>query len=351
MKQYHDLLEDILENGVQKGDRTTVGTLSVFGRQLRFDLQDGFPIVNTKPVWFKGIVVELLWFLRGDSNIKYLVDNGCNIWNEDSFNYYAKLCFQQGILRRATYKQFVEALKNSISWTKLSEPELPNGYTLGDTGKQYPWLWRHWEKITYNRTTHEYEDWISIDQISNLVEGLKNNPMSRRHIISAWNPATLDEMALPACHSFVQFNVRPNPKLSGTTYYLDCKFTMRSVDCMLGLPFNIASYALLTHIIARICDMEVGELICDLGDTHIYNNHIEASKEQLSRDPEKYKLPELEINEGLISDIECFSGYKDRSGYTVDELIEHLEIDDFTLINYQHYPKLESETKLNTGLK
>lgn len=340
-KQYHDLLQSILDNGVEKesGRDNMPNTLSTFGNQLKFNLQDGFPIVNTKHVSFKNIVIELLWFLRGDSNIKYLVENNCNIWSEDAYNYYVKRCEQENKEPILDFKEFqISILENDIC------NELEN-YRYGDTGEQYPKLWRHWFKLDKMDNTNNLENpenWLfnEVDQIANLIEGLKNNPFSRRHILTAWNPATLDNMALPACHSFVQFNVRPLElqEMHNITaeYKLDCKFTMRSTDIMLGLPYNIASYALLTHILAKICNMEIGNLIADLGDTHIYVNHIDAAKEQLERDPNKYKLPTLRIDYNF-------------EGFELDH-IHDIHYSEFTLENYQHYPKLKNKTPLNTGL-
>lgn len=318
MKQYHDLLQHILDNGVVKesGRSNMPNTLSVFGYQMRFDLREGFPMVTTKNVSFKNIVVELLWFLKGNSNIKYLVDNGCNIWNEDAYNYYKK---RGGLL---SFKEFIDSIGKRCG---------VSGITLGDTGEQYPKLWRKWIGQTMFTPDAGYHE-QHIDQIAELIKGLKNNPMSRRHIITAWNPATVNDMALPACHSFVQFNVREYQKLSGSYKVLDCQLYQRSADSVLGVPYNIASYALLTHIIAKVCDMEVGNFVHSIGDAHIYENHINAVKEQLSRNPDLYGLPKLIIDSGLTD-------------------IEELQIDDILLHNYQHYPKLLNPTPLNTGLK
>jgi thymidylate synthase len=232
LRNYLDLLQEVLDNGVKKEDRTGTGTLSVFGRQLRFDLSKGFPLVTTKRIHLKSVVHELLWFLRGDTNIHYLKEHGVRIWDE---------------------------------WADEN----------GDLGPVYGSQWRSWET----------PDGRTIDQIQQVVDGIKKNPDSRRHLVSAWNVAVIDEMKLPPCHFVFQFYVA-NGKLS-------CMLTMRSVDTFLGLPFNIASYALLTHMIAQQCDLEVGEFVWSGGDVHIYSNHLEQVKLQLTRDP--LPLPKLNI--------------------------------------------------------
>ncbi|MET3209558.1 UNVERIFIED_CONTAM: thymidylate synthase [Paenibacillus sp. PvR008] len=232
MRNYLELLKDILENGVKKEDRTGTGTLSVFGRQLRFDLTKGFPLVTTKRVHLKSVIHELLWFLRGDTNISYLKENGVTIWDE---------------------------------WADEQ----------GNLGPVYGSQWRAWE------TT----DGQHIDQITNVIEAIKNNPDSRRHIVSAWNVAEIDSMKLPPCHFVFQFYVAGGK--------LSCMLTMRSVDTFLGLPFNIASYALLTHMVAQQCGLEPGEFIWSGGDVHIYSNHMQQVHTQLERDP--YPLPQLKI--------------------------------------------------------
>lgn len=255
MKQYHDLLEDILNNGERKDDRTGVGTISVFARQLRFNLANGFPAITTKKLAWKAVVSELLWFIEGTGDERRLAeilygrpDSGrSTIWTGNA---------------QAAY------------WT-------PKAKYDGDLGRVYGVQWR---------------DWRGVDQLSNLIDGIKKDPNGRRHIITAWNVDELDQMALPPCHVLAQFYVS-NGKLS-------CHMYQRSVDVFLGLPFNIASYALLTHMIARVCDLDVGELIISTGDTHIYTNHVEQVKEQLSR--EEYPLPTLWLNPN-IKDIDGFS--------------------------------------------
>ncbi|WP_068499908.1 thymidylate synthase [Paenibacillus kribbensis] len=232
MRNYLELLEDILENGVKKEDRTGTGTLSVFGKQLRFDLAKGFPLVTTKRVHLKSVIHELLWFLRGDTNISYLKENGVTIWDE---------------------------------WADEQ----------GNLGPVYGSQWRSWE------TT----DGQHIDQIANVIEAIKNNPDSRRHIVSAWNVAQIESMKLPPCHFVFQFYVAGGK--------LSCMLTMRSVDTFLGLPFNIASYALLTHMVAQQCNLEPGEFIWSGGDVHIYSNHMQQVHTQLEREP--YPLPQLKI--------------------------------------------------------
>lgn len=232
MRNYLELLEDILENGVKKEDRTGTGTLSVFGRQLRFDLSKGFPLVTTKRVHLKSVIHELLWFLRGETNISYLKENGVTIWDE---------------------------------WADEQ----------GNLGPVYGSQWRSWETA----------DGQHIDQIANVIEAIKNNPDSRRHIVSAWNVAHIESMKLPPCHFVFQFYVAGGK--------LSCMLTMRSVDTFLGLPFNIASYALLTHMVAQQCNLEPGEFIWSGGDVHIYSNHMQQVHTQLEREP--YPLPQLKI--------------------------------------------------------
>ncbi len=260
MQQYHSLLQHILDHGVQKHDRTGTGTLSCFGYQMRFDLQKGFPLVTTKKVHLKSIIYELLWFLQGDTNIRYLKEHGVSIWDE---------------------------------WADAD----------GELGPVYGKQWRSWEGA----------DGKVVDQVSELIRQIKSNPDSRRLIISAWNVAELPKMALMPCHTIFQFYVAEGR--------LSCQLYQRSADVFLGVPFNIASYALLTLMIAQVCDLEPGEFIHSFGDVHIYNNHMEQVKLQLSREP--YPLPKMKLNPAV----------KDIFGF---------RFEDFTLENYQSHPAIKA---------
>ncbi|MBO4614752.1 MAG: thymidylate synthase [Bacteroidales bacterium] len=264
MKQYLDLLQRVLDEGVRKSDRTGTGTISVFGHQMRFNLQDGFPCLTTKKLHLKSIIHELLWFLAGDTNIKYLNDNGVRIWDE---------------------------------WADEN----------GDLGHVYGYQWRSWKT----------PDGQTIDQISNLVKSLKENPDSRRHIVSAWNVADIDNMALPPCHALFQFYVADGK--------LSCQLYQRSADLFLGVPFNIASYALLTMMLAQVCGYQYGEFIHTFGDAHIYLNHLEQVHTQLERTPRP--LPKMKINPN-VKDIFSF------------------KYEDFELVDYNPYPHIKAEVSV-----
>jgi len=257
--QYEDFMRYVYTNGVQKGDRTGTGTRSVFGHQMRFDLQEGFPLVTTKKVFLKAIIVELLWFLRGDSNVNWLQERGCTIWDE---------------------------------WARED----------GSLGPVYGVQWRSWPTPGGGH----------IDQIQQVMDTLKNNPDSRRIIVSAWNVAELDQMALMPCHAFFQFYVAP-PQKAGDKPKLSCQLYQRSADIFLGVPFNIASYALLTHMIAQQCDMDVGDFIWTGGDCHIYSNHHEQVELQLSRQPFAY--PTLNIKRKPASIFDYEYEYFEVTGY------------------------------------
>ena len=295
MKQYLDLLKRIKEEGVVKSDRTGTGTRSVFGHQMRFNLQEGFPLLTTKKVFLKGVIHELLWFLAGDTNIKYLVDNGVHIWDNDAYRYYNELCVRHGVLP-ATMEAFLEAAQNQI--------ESPiEGYTFGDLNHVYGYQWRSWPCGQSK----------SIDQIRQVIETIKHNPDSRRMIVSAWNVAEVEDMALPPCHVLFQFYVA-NGKLS-------CMLYQRSADTFLGVPFNIASYALLTMMIAQECGLEAGEFVHTLGDTHLYLNHMEQVEEQLSREPRA--LPTMKLNPDVKS-------------------VFDFKYEDFTLEGYDPHPTIKA---------
>ncbi|MBF2628361.1 thymidylate synthase [Listeria marthii] len=284
MKQYLDLEKYVLENGTQKGDRTGTGTISTFGYQMRFDLQEGFPIMTTKRVPFKLVVSELLWFLHGDTNIRYLLQHNNNIWNEWAFERFVKSDDYKGEdmtdfgLRAESDPAFKEVYQAEMSQFKkriLEDEAFANKY--GELGNIYGKQWREW-KTSQGET---------IDQLADLIEMIKTNPNSRRLIVSAWNPEDIPNMALPPCHSLFQFYVADGK--------LSCQLYQRSADIFLGVPFNIASYALLTHLIAREVGLDVGEFIHTMGDAHLYNNHIEQVKEQLSRTP--HALPKLVLSD------------------------------------------------------
>ncbi len=277
-KQYLALVADILANGTKSQDRTGTGTLKVFGRMLKFNLQDGFPLLTTKKVWFKGVKEELLWFIRGERNIRSLVLADVNIWNEWPFQKYLE---KTGLDKKypkyspkweEKMNNFIEKIKKDADFAKK----------WGDLGPVYGYQWRHWKS-----------EKVQIDQLKEAINLIKNQPHSRRIIVSAWDPAKIKETALPPCHLYFQFQVENN--------YLNCFMVQRSVDTFLGLPFNIASYALLTHIIANITNKKPGTLTMALADTHLYLNHIKQAKEQLRRKPKK--LPTLVINK-KIKDID-----------------------------------------------
>ena len=260
MKQYLDLMQKVLTEGQKKSDRTGTGTLSIFGHQMKFDLTEGFPLVTTKKVHLKSIIHELIWFLQGSTNISYLKENGVSIWDE---------------------------------WADEN----------GDLGPVYGAQWRSWPDGNNG----------SIDQIQNLINSINQNPDSRRHIVSAWNPAEVDNMALPPCHSLFQFYVA-NGELS-------CQLYQRSADIFLGVPFNIASYALLTHMIAQVCNLKVGEFVHTLGDAHLYTNHLDQAKLQLSRDTKN--LPVLKINPETKN-------------------LFDFKFEDFEILNYESHPSISA---------
>jgi thymidylate synthase len=260
MRQYLDLLQHILDHGVYKDDRTGTGTLSVFGYQTRFDLSQGFPLVTTKRIHLRSLIIELLWFLRGETNVRYLHEHGVTIWDE---------------------------------WADQN----------GELGPVYGYQWRFWPN----------PDGSSTDQISNVIQSIKDKPYSRRHVVVAYNPSSVDQMALPPCHAMFQFYVAGSK--------LSCQLYQRSADVFLGVPFNIASYALLTYMVAQQCDLDVGEFIWTGGDSHLYLNHLEQARLQLSRQP--FPLPQLHIRRKPAS-------------------IFDYEYEDFEVLNYQNHPAIKA---------
>ena len=293
MKQYLDLLRKISSEGVVRGDRTGTGTKGIFGYQMRFNLAEGFPLLTTKKVFLKGVIHELLWFLRGDTNIKYLVENGVHIWDSDAFRYYNELCVKHGVLP-VDLDTFLQA----------AGVESPiEGYRFGDLNHVYGYQWRSWPKASGE----------VVDQIQSVIDTLKTNPTSRRMIVSAWNVADVEDMALPPCHTMFQFFVAEGK--------LSCQLYQRSADTFLGVPFNIASYALLTMMIAKECGLELGDFVHTLGDAHLYLNHLDQAAEQLEREPRQ--LPKMHLN----PEVKSIFDYK---------------YEDFTLEGYDPHPAIKA---------
>ena len=290
MKQYHALLNEILEKGTDRLDRTSTGTRSIFGYQMRFDLAEGFPLLTTKKVHFKSVVHELLWFITGSTNIRPLVLNNVRIWNEWPYERFVK----SDAYNNESLDEYVERIKNDQTFADKH----------GNLGPVYGKQWR---------------DFNGVDQLKQLIEGIRHNPFSRRHIISAWNPAELENMALPPCHMMMQFYVSSDRKR------LSCQLYQRSADVFLGVPFNIASYALFTHLIAQVCDLEAGEFVHTFGDVHIYNDHMEQVALQLMREP--LPLAHLRLNP-MIKEIEDF------------------RYEDIELLDYQSHPAIKAKVSV-----
>lgn len=377
--QYIDLLKDILANGIKKSDRTGTGTLSVFGRQMRFNMQDGFPLITTKKIFTKAVIHELLWFLKGGDNIKYLVDNGVNIWNEWPYKRYEQEWMKENPPFSAPYtdrllndKEFIDKIKTDDEFAEK----------WGGLGPVYGKQWVGWKKYNYSKVN---EPWmpcnaagqvecevVIVDQIKNLINDLKNNPDSRRHLVTAWNPGELDDQILPPCHYAFQCWTRELTAKERDSWYnkngaygtgavkmvafiehesndvqedkevnkyihsfldeegvprraLSLMFHMRSVDCALGMPFDIASYGILLSMLAQVTGMVSDELVITSGDTHIYLNHVDALKEQLEKEP--YQLPELWLNPD-IDDISKFT------------------FDDVKFVDYKSHPSIKMDVAI-----
>jgi thymidylate synthase len=341
-KQYQDLLQTILDYGVEKKDRTGTGTKSIFGYTIRHNMKDGFPLLTTKKMAWKTMVTELLWFLRGDTNIKFLVDNGCHIWDGDAYKNYTKLFTKDFHGPRYKQEQFIDLIKTNDAFAR----------DFGDLGKIYGSQWRSWTGYENNTKVSGVYDEYQIDQITNLINDLKTNPDSRRLMVNAWNVGELDQMVLPPCHYGFQVYTRElsleerykiafpiwkekygpladmmvptnvdNTPYKIPTRAISLMWNQRSVDTGLGLSFNVASYSLLLMMIAKQINMVPDEVIGNLGDVHLYLNHIEPIKEQLSREP--YPLPTVKISDRVVNDI---------SEYTLD---------DITLENYQSHPTIK----------
>lgn len=289
MKQYFELCQTILEKGIEKSDRTGTGTISYFGYQMRFNLEEGFPLLTTKRVYLRAIIHELLWFIKGETNIKYLVDNNVKIWNEWPYKNYTMSSDYQN----ETLEEFVEKVKNDSDFAEK----------YGNLGPVYGHQWRHFDA----EGSKEF-----VDQLANVIDQIKNNPNSRRLIVCSWNPLEISKMALPPCHSLFQFYVNDGK--------LSCQLYQRSGDVFLGIPFNIASYALLTMMIAKVCNLKLGDFVHTIGDAHIYSNHIEQINLQMSRTPRI--LPKMII-------------------HGEQQSIEDFKFEDFELVDYHPYSSIK----------
>ena len=360
---YQNLLKDIVDNGVTKQDRTGTGTLSVFGRQIRHKMSDGFPLLTTKKMPFKTITTELLWFLRGDTNIKFLVENNCHIWDGDAYKNYLKgwehaKKLQKSFSSEEEYQEYLSDIKILTQEEFINRIKTDDEFAQkwGELGPIYGKQWRSWGRFEYEGFTQEGSEtsnnidvnWKKpIDQISNLINDLKTNPDSRRLMVNAWNVGELDQMTLPPCHygfqvytrelsikermvEYKRRNLTPNidPLDMVPSRAISLMWNQRSVDTFLGLPFNIASYGLLLEIIAKEVNMIPDELIGNLGDVHLYSNHIEQAKEQIEREP--FPLPILKLS----------SGHNLRAA--LKGMDNEIEYSDFILLNYQSHPSIKA---------
>lgn len=323
-KQYQTLLSTILEHGIVKEDRTGTGTKSIFGYTIRHNMQEGFPLLTTKRVYWNGIKTELLWFLQGDTNIKYLVENNCNIWNGDAYKKYCQIAanleepdydvhvedINENRVRLLTQDEFIDRIKSDDKFAKR----------WGDLGPVYGKQWRRWKSEDEYHDGESYAYYKPIDQINELIEQIKKNPNSRRLMVNAWNVGEIDQMTLPPCHYGFQCYVN-NGKLS-------LMWNQRSVDTFLGLPFNIASYGLLLEMLAKETGLIADQLIGNLGDTHLYLNHLEQAKEQIEREPKSLPIMKLSSGHNLRAAL------KNRPN--------EIDLDDFMLVGYDPHPTIKA---------
>jgi len=397
MKQYHDLLKTIKEHGTYKepAREGVPGTTSIFGYQFRHNLADGFPLLTTKKMFIRGLIAELLWFLQGDTNIKFLDEhNVTKMWHQDAYNYY-RSNFEKRVIygseaevrmkreeKPMSFEEFCKLIRETDRADLPTMPVEGGNYKFGDCGYQYGKQWRAWETgrmiTTGHNGQHTMNEMEVVDQIRNVIKSLKSNPYGRRHLVTAIDPGHETQLALYWCHAMFQFNCRKasvqdilnwyrqngdsldpmdsesefhtsvmsdltwesfkNAPSNPPLYLLDCHLYQRSCDVFLGVPLNIASYAMLTHIIAKMCNMIPGDYIHTFGDVHIYDNHREAVDMQLQNDPEKYPLPKLELNPDLD-----WIGIGERCDFKA------LILDDIKVVGYESYPKIEAE--LSTGMK
>jgi thymidylate synthase len=396
MKQYLELLKSINENGRYKAPARSgmPGTTSLFGYQFRHDLSKGFPLLTTKKMFFKGLVIELLWFLKGDTNIKFLDENGVKkFWHQDAYNYYLKKYKENNITKELimTFEEFCRCIEKetySSLCKNVIATECFDSYIIGDCGFQYGKVWRNWETQkeetfktgnTYPSGEFEFDTrWKTIDQITRVLKSLKDNPEGRRHIVTAIDPAHDEDLALYWCHALFQFNCRkltqeermkyaiskgylterdlafdivenPNRTIKEQlddngvpVYYLDCSLYQRSADVFLGVPFNIASYALLTHMFAKILNMAPGDFVHTFGDVHVYDNHKDQINEQLSRKP--LDLPVIELSHDIY-----WSSFLNDFDAGIKSILDLGWKETFQLKNYNPHPEIEG--KLSTGLK
>lgn len=350
-KVYKNLIDNIVTNGDKKPAARAgmPGSTSLFAQQIQFDLREEFPILTTKKVSFKNIKTELLWFLKGETSIKYLIENGCNIWNDDAYRHFigkvkdefgddgqVDLGFKQFFLGRADnpFNEAGEVLSKNEYLERIKDtPRFETHWGILDL--VYPYQWRNFGGEVADNSY--YSDQPGVDQIKEVLSSLKNQPFGRRHIVTAWNPQDVPHMGLPACHAFVQFNVAQ----FGETFYLDCALTQRSADSVLGIPYNITSYALLTHLFAKILGYTPRYLSMVLNDAHVYDNHMEAVEELLTRDVTKFSTPDLEFS-GVFDEVDKY-WLDDAKEFDIDGFLEAMGNRNILFkTDYESYPAIKA---------